>query len=76
MNRCMARDVEKGRRTQADADAVLARITYIDGVDAGKLSVFAECGFVIEAIVEQLAPKQTLFRALEEVVSDATILAS
>lgn len=72
----MARDVEKGRRERPEADAVLARITYVDGVDADKLAPFADCGFVIEAIVEQLAPKQALLRALESIVPDATILAS
>ncbi len=72
----MARDVEKGRRTREDANATLARITYIDGVDDGRLQAFAECGFVIEAIAEQLLAKQGLFRALEAVVSPRTILAS
>lgn len=72
----MARDVEKARRTREDADAVLARITYVDGVDAAQLASFASCGFVIEAIVEQLAVKQSIFRALDAIVSPQAILAS
>jgi 3-hydroxybutyryl-CoA dehydrogenase len=72
----MARDVEKGRRSRDDADAVLARIRYVDGVDPASLAAFAECTIVIEAIIEQLAAKQTLFRALEGVVGADTILAS
>jgi 3-hydroxybutyryl-CoA dehydrogenase len=72
----MARDVEKERRTRADADAVLSRIGYVDGAAADGLAALAPCGFVIEAIVEQLAAKQALFRSLEAVVSQATILAS
>lgn len=72
----MSRDVEKGRRSRESADAVLRRITYIDGVESAHLGAFAECGFVIEAIVEQLAAKQALLRTLEAVASDATILAS
>ena len=72
----MARDVEKERRTRVDADAVLARITYIDGVEPAQLAAFATCGFVIEAIVEQLAAKQSLFRALDAIVSPQAILAS
>lgn len=40
------------------------------------MAAFAGCGIVIEAIVEQLPIKQELFRALEAVVSDDTILAS
>lgn len=72
----MARDVEKGRRDRGDADAVLSRIMYIDGVDEASLAEFAPCQFVIEAIVEQLAPKQSLLRALDAAVSAHAILAS
>lgn len=72
----MARDVEKGRRTREDADAVLARITYLEGVGASSLTEFATCGFVIEAIVEQLAAKQSLFRTLDTIVPPQAILAS
>ncbi|MBL0170598.1 MAG: 3-hydroxybutyryl-CoA dehydrogenase [Gemmatimonadaceae bacterium] len=72
----LARDVEKGRRTRAEADAVLARIRYVDGVDDARLQTLSTCGFVIEAIVEQLAAKQALLRALEAVVSPEAMLAS
>jgi len=72
----MAREVEKGRRSRDEADAALARITYVDGVDAAQLARYGGCGFVIEAIVEQLSVKQEVFRALEAVVSDQAILAS
>lgn len=72
----MARDVEKGRRSREDADAVLARITYIDGVDAAALAVFGDCHLVIEAIIENLEAKQVLFRALDAIVATDAILAS
>ena len=72
----MARDVEKGRRTSEQADAVLARISYVDGVTPDQLAAFAPCGMVIEAIIEQLAAKQQLLRALEAIVPSTTILAS
>lgn len=74
--KAMARDVEKGRRTQADADAVLARIRYVNGVGPSDLEAFKSCGLVIEAIVEDLAVKQTLFRALESVVARDAVLAT
>jgi len=74
--KAMARDVEKGKRTQADADAVLARIQYVNGVGASELAAFAPCGLVIEAIVEDLGIKQALFRALEAVVAREAVLAS
>jgi len=63
--------VQKGRVSQADADKTLARIEIVDS-----LAAFKPCHVVIEAIVELLAPKQELFKALEAVVSDSCILAS
>jgi 3-hydroxybutyryl-CoA dehydrogenase len=74
--KAIARDVEKGRLTQDGADDVLRRITYVEGVAEGDLAAFADCGVVIEAIVEQLAPKQALFRGLEQVLSAEAMLAS
>jgi 3-hydroxybutyryl-CoA dehydrogenase len=74
--KALARDIEKGRLTSEQADAVLARITYVEGVDDAALQAFASCGVVIEAIIEQLAAKQALVRALEAVVAPDAILAS
>lgn len=74
--KALGRDIEKGRLTRESADAVLARITYVEGVDEASLAAFAPCGIVIEAIIEQLAAKQTLFRALEAIVAPDAILAS
>jgi len=63
--------VQKGRLQQADAEATLGRIEIVEAVAA-----FKPCHVVVEAIIEQLAPKQELFKALEAVVSDTCILAS
>jgi len=63
--------VQKGRVSQPDADQTLARIEIVDSLAALK-----PCHVVVEAIVELLAPKQELFKALEAVVSDTCILAS
>ena len=69
------RDVEKKRRTRPEADQVLARI-----VDAGNVSggyeAFRGCGLVIEAVVERLDVKQTLFSALEQVMTPEAVLAT
>jgi len=62
---------QKGRISQADADAALARIEIVDALAALK-----PCHVVVEAIVELLAPKQELFQSLEKIVSDSCILAS
>src|SRR5262245_25459591 len=63
--------VQKGRVSQPDADATLARIEIVDGLPG-----FKPCHVVVEAIIEQLPAKQELFKALEGVVSDQCILAS
>jgi 3-hydroxybutyryl-CoA dehydrogenase len=62
---------EKGRITQAEIDAALGRIEVVDSIDA-----LAPAHVVVEAIVESLAPKRELFRALEGVVGENCILAS
>ncbi len=67
----LAKLVEKGRVKQADADATLARIEIVDA-----LRDFVPCQVVIEAIIEQLEPKQALFRALEDIVAEDCIIAS
>jgi 3-hydroxybutyryl-CoA dehydrogenase len=71
IGKSLAGIVAKGRISQADADATLARIEIVDALAALK-----PCHLVVEAIVELLAPKQELFKALEGVVSETCILAS
>lgn len=70
----LGRDVEKGRLTSDAARDALGRLRTAavpDGVGA-----MAGCGLVIEAIVERLEPKQSVFRALEEAVGPDCILAT
>lgn len=74
--RAIAREVEKGRLSREDGDAVLARIEYVTGVGEPEMRRFAECALVIEAIVEDLAIKQGLFRALEQVLAPSAVLAT
>ena len=63
--------VSKGKVTQADRDAALARITCVDSHEA-----FKNCELVIEAIPEKMAMKQDLFRSLSKICSPDAILAS
>lgn len=74
--KALAREVEKGRLTATDAAAVLARLTYVVGADATALAPFSQCALVIEAIIEDLAIKRTLFATLEAIVSPDAVLAS
>ena len=73
MRKSLGRDVEKGRIDRADADATLARITEAGDVAAG-FDRFAECGLVIEAVLEDLQVKRALFAALEGVVRPDCVL--
>ncbi|MDE3152141.1 MAG: 3-hydroxybutyryl-CoA dehydrogenase, partial [Gemmatimonadota bacterium] len=74
--KALARQVEKGKLTQADADAALARITCVAGIADAQWARFAPCGLVIEAILEDLALKKAVLGALERVVQPDAILAS
>ena len=69
--RMLRRAAEKGSMSEADAEAGIARIAVVDDLDA-----LAPCDVVVEAIVEDLEAKRTLFGALEAIVSGHCILAS
>ncbi len=66
-----ARLVEKGKFTKEETDAILGRIIFEDN-----LRDFEHCGLIIEAIIEKLDAKRSVFRTLEEVVNDNAILAT
>ena len=67
----MARLVEKGKLTLEKAKAIQGRISYADNLEA-----IAESGIVIEAIVENLDIKKSVFSSVEKMVSQDCILAS
>ncbi|MEW9671240.1 3-hydroxybutyryl-CoA dehydrogenase [Ammoniphilus sp. 3BR4] len=67
----LSRDVEKGRKTQEEMNAILSRLTTsTDVADA------QEVDFVVEAIVENMGVKAELFKKLDEICPAHTILAS
>ena len=63
--------VERGKLTEADADAALARITFTDDLDA-----VTDADVVIEAVPERLDLKVEVFRDLDRRCTATTILAS
>lgn len=67
----MNRLIDKGRRTRSQADTIIDLVKY-----EVELSSMEKCGLVIEAIVERLDIKQSVFKQLESVVGDDCILAS
>lgn len=72
----LARGVEKGRISVDGAALVRNRLTCTGGEPDSGLDPLADCGFVIEAIVENLEAKQTLFARLEAIVAGDAVLAT
>ena len=67
----LARSVEKGRISQEDKDAILARIK---GTTTTK--DFGDCDLVIEAVIENMDLKKKVFADLDNVTPKHAILAS
>lgn len=61
----------KGKITDLEAKAIFGRIYFVD-----TMSAFKECDLVIEAIIENLTIKQSVFKELESIVKEDCILAS
>jgi 3-hydroxybutyryl-CoA dehydrogenase len=67
----LTRKVEKGQLDQDARDAALGRLSLTTDLED-----FADCDLVIEAIVEEIAPKQELFAELERVCRPDAVLAT
>ncbi len=67
----LQRGVDKGRMTAEDKEAIIARVE-------GSLSLESveNADIVVEAIIEDYAAKAELFRELDRITPDATILAT
>ncbi len=65
------RFVAKGKLAADDAEAALARITTTTDLDAA-----ADADLVVEAVFEKIEVKQEIFRTLDRLVGDDTVLAS
>lgn len=71
INNILTRLVEKGRINQEKADDTLGRIKPINS-----LILLNSCHVVVEAVVENIEVKKTIFKQIEEVVSEECILAT
>lgn len=67
----LARAVAKGKREQADADALRSRVS-----GTTRLEDLGAADFVIEAIVENMALKKELYAKLDGLCKKETVLAS
>lgn len=71
IDKALRRQVEKGQLPEAEARAILKRITF-----AEDLGSYSSCSLVVEAIVEFAKAKQETLTKLETIVSSDCILAS
>jgi 3-hydroxybutyryl-CoA dehydrogenase len=67
----LARGVERGKATQAEADAALARLELTQDIER-----FEEADIVIEAVFEDLGIKQELLARLDGICRQDTVFAS
>jgi 3-hydroxybutyryl-CoA dehydrogenase len=67
----MGRLVEKGKLTAADRDAAAGRLSFTT-----ELGALRDCDIVIEAVTEDLALKNELWRELDRLCPPTTIFAS
>lgn len=71
MEKNLSRDVEKGKRTAEEKDAILGRIK-----PSTKLEDAADADLVVEAVVENMAVKSKIFSELDKICKPEAILAS
>jgi 3-hydroxybutyryl-CoA dehydrogenase len=71
LTKSLDKGVQRGKLSEADRDAALARVTGTTKVDE-----LAGAQLVVEAVAEDLAIKQAVFAALDEVCAPGTVLAT
>ena len=71
IEKSLGKFVEKGKLSAADRDATLARLST-----AATLDALASADYVVEAIVEDVDAKRTLFTTLDQIVGPEAILSS
>lgn len=67
----ISRSVDKGRMPAEEGDAAKQRLSVANSIDD-----FKDCDLVVEAIVENIDIKQAVFKQIEAVVRNDTIIAS
>lgn len=71
LEKSLAKQVEREKRTQEEADALRLRVTATTRLDD-----LHDCDFVIESVVEDLAVKKAIFNELDRAVNHLAILAT
>jgi 3-hydroxybutyryl-CoA dehydrogenase len=71
IEKSLAKFVEKGKLSSGERDATLGRLST-----AATLDALASADYVVEAIVEDVDAKQSLFARLDQIVGPEVVLAS
>ena len=71
LEKSLNKQVEKGKRSEAERDEILARVTTTTSLDD-----LADVDLVLESVVEDLAVKKHLFTDLDRVCKEGAILAT
>ena len=71
ITRSLEKAVQRGKLTEADRDGTLARITASTSLDD-----LADADLIVEAVVEDLGVKQTLFANLDDICRPGAVLAT
>lgn len=71
IDKSLQRDVDKERLTSEEKSRIVERIKT-----ATEMSALADCDLVVEAVTENLAVKQTIFRELDALLKPEAIIAS
>ncbi len=71
LEKILNRLIEKERIDEAKKTDIQSKIDYVESLEA-----FADCDLVIEAIIEDLGIKKSVFQGVEAIVKDECIIAS
>lgn len=71
LEKSLAKQVDQGKRSQADADALRSRVSATT-----RLADLTDCDLVIESVVEDLDVKRALFNELNHIINPSAILAT
>lgn len=71
LEKSLAKQVERGKKSQEDADAIRARVSATTA-----LSDLADADLIIESVVEDLAVKKALFAEIDSVAKAGAIIAT
>ncbi|MEM7161131.1 MAG: 3-hydroxyacyl-CoA dehydrogenase NAD-binding domain-containing protein [Bacteroidota bacterium] len=71
LDKVLNRLIEKERISETDKEKIQGNISYVQSLQEMK-----DCGLVIEAIIEDLNIKKSVFQELESIVSEECIIAS